>query len=787
MGFVDGFTSTVQQSGPPDGRGLDKRLQEIRRRARKLERQMKKVRDPARKAELEMAMKEELEVWRVEREAVFVEKQTRLRERFHQARLAGHQHLAWRLARTNLAGKGGGVRTSATTCLDRQAWEAHFASVYRSEAHATTLEDIDIGTATHGLLDRPITASEVQRTLEQKRNLRAPGPDGFRVDFLRYVRFDDVVCSAVANFFNIVLRSGRVPDSWGSAFLFVLYKGKGDRSDPNNYRGITLKSQFLKLLESVMCQRLINWIDDKELLPIEQLAYRRGLSGTDHLFVLNVLKDDAIITGKDLCVGLIDLKKAFPSVDRRKLILDLVQAGVSTRTVALLRRLYTGDTFRLLLDGEPGHIVFCVVTGVHEGSCLSPTLFIFFIRELPSRLNTLSVDCPVIGGRRVCCMFFADDLTVLAYTIPGAQALVDESVVFFTEKGLTPNPSKCEFLVFRSNATAPRARWSVLGVQREEQTSARYLGLLFQADGKWDMQLQLSTSKSRSALGRCKIILRTIGTGHVPLALSFFESLVASVYRFGLGVWGISVAKIATLDRLFVDYICWVFRFPRTTGVNVVLSSFARRCAKCDSLFLAAVQLARAVDSRNSTWQETVADLRAGRLRSTWFNIISSEIEKRGMTQEVFEYGPNFVANRRMYGVQFSQYCYAYHTNVPTGRSSDLLRRRRPFGIFPFLLRVSSHESRFLFSFLCSVWRFIERGVCEKYPNYCPTCDKENSGYHVLFECVCFSNLRRDFSVRTRGLAFSLNVLTVDDLRVCREIVRTGRAIFECIRSCCLS
>ncbi len=395
--------------------------------------------------------------------------------------------------------------------------------------------------------------------------------------------------------------------------------------------------------------------------------------GTDHLFVLNVLREDATSKGKTLCVGLIDLQKAFPSVNRKKLIEDLLGAGVSSQAVGLIRRLYLRDTFRLFLDGEPGHLVFCVVSGVHEGSCLSPTLFIFFIRDLPRRLNLLTLDCPVIGGMKLSCMFFADDLTVLAYALPDAQALVDESVAFFVEKGLKPNPDKCEFVMF-GPARRTGARWNVCGVPRQQQDTARYLGLHFQADGKWDIQLQLVTSKARSALGTCKIIMRTVGTGNVRLALSFFDSIVASIYRFGLGVWGISVAKVSNLDRIFAEYICWLFRLPRTTGTNVILSNFGRRCSKCDSIFLAAVQLATTRTTRKVLWEATVRDLRARELHSTWFTIAESEIGKRGMTNEVFQSGANFVANRKINGVYFSQYCHARHTNSPNGRSSDRFR-----------------------------------------------------------------------------------------------------------------
>jgi hypothetical protein len=380
-------------------------------------------------------------------------------------------------------------------------------------------------------------------------------------------------------------------------------------------------------------------------------------------------------------------------------------------------------------------------------------------------------------------MFFADDLTLLAYSVLGAQALVDESVLFFQEKGLEPNPTKCEFMVFGTQVGS-RAAWNVQGTSREQQDMARYLGLHFQSNGKWDLQLQLAASKARSALGRCKIIMSTVGKGNVRLALGFFESLVSSVYRFGLGVCGVTVAKISTLDTIFVDYIRWIFRLPRTTGANIILSNFAQRCAKCDSLFLAATQIAGAVSSRNSTWQRTVRDLLDGRLQSTWFTATMAELAKRGMVQEVLQYGADFVANRKIYGVQFSQYCFVNHTNVPTGSSSDLFRRHRPFGIYPFLLKTPSHSSRFLFSFVASAWRFIDGAVCESYPQYCSTCDCENSAFHVLFDCHLFEAERMIFLART-GQPFSFSSLQSECLVVCREIVSVAKCIYFKVREKC--
>jgi hypothetical protein len=283
-------------------------------------------------------------------------------------------------------------------------------------------------------------------------------------------------------------------------------------------------------------------------------------------------------------------------------------------------------------------------------------------------------------------MVFADDLNVFCLEIPGAQQLVDASTDYFLEKRLTPNPEKCEFIAFSRRRLPPQQLCTVQGVQREWQTTARYLGVIFESNGKWVRQQQVALARSRIALGRCKVMIGTVGRSRVKIGLELFESTVSSVYRFGLGVWGVLARKIGQLDDLFVDLVRWLFRLPRTTGKYVILANFGRRCAKCDALFLAAVQLASAQTSNNETWADAARDLREGNLRSAWYAAVISELSKRGFTDEVIRWGAQFLSERKRRAVEFSQYCFHRHLQVPTGTSADELRRLRPFGVFPFLL-----------------------------------------------------------------------------------------------------
>jgi hypothetical protein len=138
---------------------------------------------------------------------------------------------------------------------------------------------------------------------------------------------------------------------------------------------------------------------------------------------------------------------------------------------------------------------------------------------------------------------------------------------------------------------------------------------------------------------------------------------------------GVSCSQVKNLDDLFVEFICWVFRFPSTTGTDALLVTFARMCAKCDALFLATVQLARASTTKNKIWASLAEELVQGHKHSGWFDIVKSKIGKRGLAREVFDQGATFAAERKSYCTVFAQYCFHHHCSVPAGNSSDLLRR----------------------------------------------------------------------------------------------------------------
>lgn len=135
--------------------------------------------------------------------------------------------------------------------------------------------------------------------------------------------------------FNDCFATGTIPLSWGESHTTILFKGKGQSQDPNNYRGISVLNSLFKIYERLIYSRLLLWADGNTQLNSSQFGFRKGRSTFDAIFILRELITFFFkIVRLPLHVVFVDLKKAFPSIARQNLIRFLHSRGGSPTTLA---------------------------------------------------------------------------------------------------------------------------------------------------------------------------------------------------------------------------------------------------------------------------------------------------------------------------------------------------------------------------------------------------------------------------------------------------------------------
>jgi len=97
-----------------------------------------------------------------------------------------------------------------------------------------------------------------------------------------------IIAPVLSELLNISIKSGSYPSKLKIAKIMPIFKSD-DESDANNYRPISLLSNFNRIFEEIMCKRMTSYIEQHNLLYQSQDGFRKGHS-TQHA-MLDIIND----------------------------------------------------------------------------------------------------------------------------------------------------------------------------------------------------------------------------------------------------------------------------------------------------------------------------------------------------------------------------------------------------------------------------------------------------------------------------------------------------------------
>ena len=121
----------------------------------------------------------------------------------------------------------------------------------------------------HGLND-PIIEIEVKTAIKALQNNKSCGTDKLINEFFKAT--DIKMLPTYTKFFNLVFFSGVIPEAWTLGIIKPLFKNKGDQSNPENYRGITILNCLGKLFTSVLNNCLKLYFENRGILGEEHAS-----------------------------------------------------------------------------------------------------------------------------------------------------------------------------------------------------------------------------------------------------------------------------------------------------------------------------------------------------------------------------------------------------------------------------------------------------------------------------------------------------------------------------------
>ena len=202
-----------------------------------------------------------------------------------------------------------------------------------------------------------------------------------------------------------------------------------------------------KISEKIVFIRLYNFLLDINFLNPFQSGFRPGDSTVNQLILITHKIYEALEQGKEVRMVFLDISKAFDKVWHKGLLYKLERLGVRDPLLKWFKTYLTGRKQRVIIDGQSSDWRE-ITAGVPQGSVLGPLLFLIYINDITTDLQSSS-------------FLYADDTSLLEVVddpdVTAAKLNDDlELINTWTHKWLvTINSDKTKSMVFSTKRQKP--------------------------------------------------------------------------------------------------------------------------------------------------------------------------------------------------------------------------------------------------------------------------------------------------------------------------------------------
>ena len=340
--------------------------------------------------------------------------------------------------------------------------------------------------------------------------------------------------------FNLSLEQGTFPNHLKIAKVIPLFKS-GDNTLISNYRPVSLLPLFSKILEKIVVNRLMDFINQNQILYKYQFGFRKKHNTNLALTVLVDKILSALESGEVVLGVFLDFSKAFDMVNHTVLLQTLYKYGIRGMAHSWFT-CYLSNRKQFVSYNNTHSEYKTIQCGVPQGSIIGPILFLLYINDM---VNASDVLFPIL---------FADDSNVFingknpANLADNMNKELEKLVEWVNTNKLLLNINKTHFMFF--SLTKRRVITDCVIMIKQDIISrvysTKFLGVIIDSQLKWNEHIQYIKAKISKGLG---IISKVRKVLQKSTLITLYYSFIYPYLTYCIEVWG--SAGITLLSSLF--------------------------------------------------------------------------------------------------------------------------------------------------------------------------------------------------------------------------------------------
>ena len=675
--------------------------------------------------------------------------------------------------------------------ISAHKWKSSFEGILRNEIEPECPPD----SYEKGPLDFEITIKELNEASYILRAGKSPGLDTISNEMLQCVL--EVKPTILLKLFNsILIYNGKTPN-WYKSIIILLHK-KGSKTEPLNYRGISLLSCVSKLFAAILNRRLLDYVRDKNILSENQLGFVSGNRTSDaHIILYNIIQKYCQKENRRIYSCFVDFSKAFDNISRNRLFEKLRKYGITGNFYNVIKNMYFNDQTQIKV-GEYLTETIYPNQGVKQGCILSPLLFNIYLADLAQRLEVAQQHGPKIGGKLINNIIWADDLVILSETETGLNDMLKELDLFTEENSLMINIDKTKAMIFNKTGRLLRRNFKYKNSIIETVREYKYLGFILVPSGSVVQGLNDLKSRGNRAIFQIKNKMGEYFRLKPKISIKLFNTLVKPILLYMADLWGcLKTPKNFPIDTLQTKFLKQVLGVQiQTTNIGVFLET-GELPLSIFSMKASIKNWTRIMRGKANRFTLIVAE-NAEKEKLLWFEKIKQELYTVGlgeifMSVKVATNHPEQIYFQRKWDI-FHQEAFG-KINETNSKLRTYALLKKEIGFEKYLTEITSVQDRTaLTKFRLSNHTLMIEKMRHKKPRpevherRCPFCPEHvETEQHFLIKCKAFSIHRKKLQQHAtnvftwfENLSDNLKFIKLaSDPKIMKETAKYLRKIFE--------